>query len=152
MQLQRFTNKKYLAGFTLIEILVVISIMAIIITIAIVSYTTVNKQSRDSKRKSDVEQLRSALEMYRSDIGYYPSVGSESWTNASNLPLVPTYLSIIPSDPKSSQSYYYTVTPPASGGNYYTYCLCAQLELAPASTLTCAVAAPLTCNYVVKNP
>lgn len=146
-------------GFTLIEILVVISIIAVIISIAIVSYTTINKQSRDAKRKSDLEQVRSALEMFRSDIGYYPSVGSGSWTNASGLNtgdsgtgLVSTYISAVPADPKSSQSYFYTVTPPAPGGNYYNYCLCAQLEFAPASTLTCSVSPPLTCNYVVKNP
>lgn len=158
MRLQQSFHKRSLPGFTLIEILVVISIIAVIIAIAIVSYTTINKQSRDAKRKSDLEQIRSALEMFRSDIGYYPAVGSGSWTNTSGLNtgdsqtgLVSEYIPAIPTDPKSTQSYFYTASSFVSG-NYYNYCLCAQLEFTPASTLTCSVTAPLTCNYVVKNP
>lgn len=158
MRLPHFIQKRSLLGFTLIEILVVISIIAVIVTIAIVSYTTINKQSRDTKRKSDLEQLRSSLEMFRSDRGYYPSVGMGSWTLASGLNtgdpttgLVSTYISGVPADPKSSQAYYYTGTS-LVGSNYYGYCLCAQLEFAPASTLTCSPSAPAACNYVVKNP
>lgn len=152
MQLQHFYRKRFLPGFTLIEILVVISIIAVIITIAIVSYTTINKQSRDAKRKSDLEQIRSALEMYRSDNGYYPSVNTTGFGTAANLGsvLVSTYIPAIPTDPKSSQLYYFEALN-LVGSNYYSYCVCAKLE-AQSGSFTCTVAPPNECNYGVKNP
>lgn len=59
-------------GFTLIELLISVSIIAILISIAVVQYSSVNKRSRDGKRKADLEQIRTALEMYRADKGEYP--------------------------------------------------------------------------------
>ena len=58
-------------GFSLIELMVSTTVIAILTVIGVVSYSSVNKRSRDVKRKSDIEQIRSALEMYRSDYGYY---------------------------------------------------------------------------------
>lgn len=115
-------------GFTLIEVLVAVTIIAVLVSIGVVSYSSVNKRSRDAKRKGDIEQIRSALEMYRADIGSYPNLGSGSWADASGLSatLVSTYLPAIPSDPKS-QTYRYKATN-ISGGNYYGYCLTAYLE------------------------
>jgi len=60
-------------GFTLIEILVVTTIIAILAAIGIVSYSQTNKNARDKKRQADIEQIRSALEMYRADEGVYPT-------------------------------------------------------------------------------
>ncbi|MBI5620310.1 prepilin-type N-terminal cleavage/methylation domain-containing protein [Candidatus Gottesmanbacteria bacterium] len=140
-------------GFTLIEVLVAVTIIAILISIGVVSYGSVNKRSRDAKRKGDVEQLRSALEMYRADTGYYPNTGSGSWADASGLstPLVSTYLPAIPSDPKSStQVYRYTATN-LSGGNYYGYCLSALIE-SENPTDTCTPDTNNSHNYGVKSP
>lgn len=59
-------------GFTLIEILVVITIISILMSLLFVAYEGSRKAGRDAKRKADLEQIRGALEMYRSDKGYYP--------------------------------------------------------------------------------
>lgn len=84
--------KKY---FTLIEILVVATIMALLTSIAVISYGQLNKESRNNRRKTDLDQIRSALEMYRSNNDQYP--------DNLNLLTGPTiYLSTIPTDPKSS--------------------------------------------------
>ena len=139
-------------GFTLIEILVVAIMLAVLTTIGLVSYAKINQRSRDSKRRSDIEQLRSALEMYRLDNGFYPNTGAGSWTDASGLgtPLVATYMPAIPSDPKSTQTYRYKATN-ASGGNYYGYCASALLE-SENPTDTCTPDAVNTHNYGVKSP
>lgn len=143
-------------GFTLIEILVAVTIIAVLVSIGVVSYASVNKRSRDAKRKGDVEQLRSALEMYRADIGSYPNTGSGSWTDASGLSatLVTPYLPAIPSDPKSTQTYRYKATN-VSGGNYYGYCLTAYFESQEEAD-TCtpdSASQPVgTYMYGVKNP
>lgn len=146
-----------LSGFSLMELLITVSIIAILIAIGIASYATINKQSRDTKRKSDLEQIRAALEMYRADNGYYPAAGSGSWVIASLATdatvgltpyLVTTYASVVPTDPRVSQSYMYQATN-SSGGHYYGYCVSAALESEdPADTCTPSTGQ----NYGVKSP
>lgn len=139
-------------GFTLIEVLVAVTIIAVLVSIGVVSYGSVNKRSRDAKRKGDVEQLRSALEMYRSDNGYYPNAGSGSWTDASSLSttLVSMYLPGVPADPKSTQTYRYQATN-FSSGNYYGYCMSALLESEDPND-TCTPDTTNSHNYGVKSP
>lgn len=60
-------------GFTFVELLVVITIISIVLAAGIVSYTTISTNSRDARRKADLEAIRQALEMCRSISGEYPS-------------------------------------------------------------------------------
>lgn len=150
------------SGFTLIEILVAATIVSVLSVIGIVSYNSINKRSRDAKRKSDLEQVRSAFEMYRSDKGSYPG-SSASFQALTALdagdgsgPLVPTYLPSIPSDPKSTVTvplpYYYS--PLGVGPPYYSYCLCGLVE-ADSGKNDCQVVGatlPAACNYGLRNP
>lgn len=115
-------------GFTLIELLVVISIIAILAATGLVSYQKAIQLSRDSRRKTDLEQIRQALETYRSELGTYP---------ASKEVLAPSYIRTLPTDPKSG-TYTYVVGDPAT-----TYTLCASLE---------TITSPATCNWTVHNP
>jgi len=141
-------------GFTLLELLVTTIMIAVLTIIGIVSYSSVNKRSRDVKRKSDLEQIRSALEMYRSDNGAYPNAGAGSLTLASNLAgsLVSTYIPAIPDDPNGTQHYYYQGIQVNS--SYVGYCVSALLETIPATPpqSTCTVSLPSGYNYGLKNP
>ena len=86
-------------AFTLIEILVVVTIIGVLFGTAAISYSSLSKSSRDAKRKSDLEQIRSALELYRSNdpLAQYPDAG-----NCTDLAsVITTYLPNFPSDPKS---------------------------------------------------
>ena len=124
--------KKTILGFTLIELLVSVSIIGIIVTIGIASFATINRQSHDAKRKSDIEQIRSALEMYRADNKFYPDGGCTSSTCTAvdihelDSPLG-NYMPAIPFDPIKIQTYYYRAEE-ESNGAYYGYCLSAKLE------------------------
>jgi prepilin-type N-terminal cleavage/methylation domain-containing protein len=60
-------------GFTFIELLVVITIMAVVFAAGVVSYTSIAINSRDTRRRADLEAIRQALEMCRSIAGIYPS-------------------------------------------------------------------------------
>lgn len=146
-------------GFSLVELLITVSIISILISIGIASYATINKQSRDTKRKGDIEQIRAALEMYRANNGSYPAAGGGSWIAASSTTdaligltptLVSTYIPTVPTDPKTSQTYMYIATS-ASGGNYYGYCLSAQMESENPPD-TCTVTLPTGHTYGLKNP
>jgi general secretion pathway protein G len=144
-------------GFTLMEILIAIAIIAVLTAVGIVSYVSINRNARDAKRRGDIEQIRSALEMFRSDKGSYPAVGDLGWTDASNLNtgdsdtgLVDTYIPAIPSDPQSTNFVYRY----RGINNYYGYCLEANVENTATATDTCGAAGSIETgyNYGTKNP
>jgi general secretion pathway protein G len=85
-------NFKFTKGFTIIELLVVVTIIGVLATIGMVSYQAANQRARNGRREADIEQIRSALEMYRADTSTYP-------VGASMAALSPTYINPIPHDP-----------------------------------------------------
>ncbi len=60
------------AGFTLIEILVVIAIIASIIAMAIPNYLSARQRANDVKKKQEMAQLKTALRLYYNDFNSYP--------------------------------------------------------------------------------
>lgn len=139
-------------GFTLIEVLVVMSLMGILMAISLTAFYSTRKSARDARRKADLEQIRSALEMYRSDVGAYPTPNSTTnpnwFTNFSISYGSDVYLPVVPSDPISTNLYYYN-RPTAN-----SYNVCSTLELStnltptPANCGSCGQ----NCNYKVTNP
>lgn len=100
-------------GFTLIELLVVIAVIGILASVVLASLNSARAKSRDAKRKADLTQVRSALELYMADYGAYPSSGGTWRGNCSAygsygttgptgyIPnLAPTYIPVLPLDPK----------------------------------------------------
>ncbi|MEK7168453.1 MAG: type II secretion system protein [Patescibacteria group bacterium] len=51
-------------GFTLVELLIVMSLIGVLATISIVSFRTATMKGRDTQRKSDIKQYQTSLEMY----------------------------------------------------------------------------------------
>ena len=117
-------NKK---GFTLIELLVVVAIIGMLSSVVLASLNTARASSRDSKRIQDIQQMRTALELYYQANGRYPiqaswrgtsngCYGGTSDPNASVPGLVPTYIGSIPVDPKPSGNSCYLYR--SDGTNY----------------------------------
>ena len=139
-------NKK---GFTLIEIMVSMVIVSILMSLSIVAFSASRKTARDGRRKADLEQIRSALEMYRSDCHVYPTPASGGFATsivgpASCGSLI--YMDTVPTDPSSSSySYSYSST------NVNQYTLCAYLENGGSTVSGCG-SCTATCNYKLTNP
>ncbi|MCX6726100.1 MAG: type II secretion system protein [Candidatus Shapirobacteria bacterium] len=136
-----FEERKTQRGFTLIELLVTMTIMAMLMGIALVSYQGARKSARDGKRKTDLEQIRSALEMCRTDSGSYP-IGNLS-SGGTIICNTKTYLTI-PADPLTDRIYSYT-------GTANTYTLCVTLEVSSGTVIGCG-SCTLNCNYKTVNP
>jgi len=66
------TPPKNQAGFTYIELIVVIAIIGILSVFAVISFQASQKNGRDRQRMSDLAQLAAALETYRARYGVYP--------------------------------------------------------------------------------
>jgi len=142
------------SGFTLIEILIVVTILAILGTLTFSMFTSARERSRNGRRKADLETIRSALEMYRTDLDVYPTTVDL---------LEPNYIKELPKDPQTGEdplnpdvSYRYYRYP--SGTDY---CLGAYLEgsegdlssLDCTLTSNCVLVDPIKpCNYSVENP
>jgi prepilin-type N-terminal cleavage/methylation domain-containing protein len=61
-------------GFTLVELLVVISIIGLLSTIAVVSLGAARSKARDAKRIADMKQVSTSLEQFYADQGGYPAM------------------------------------------------------------------------------
>ena len=97
-------------GFTLIELLVVIAIIGVLAAVVLASLGTARQNAADAQRVSDLNQLRSAVEMYHLANGRYPNPGGgwrstcSSWGGyapGNVIPgLVPKYIPEMPEDPQ----------------------------------------------------
>jgi prepilin-type N-terminal cleavage/methylation domain-containing protein len=127
-------------AFTLVELLVVVGIISILATIGLTSYSSITKQSRDAKKKGDLESLRSALELYRSDNNYYPT--------ELNLLVTGKYLQSIPTPIKASPYCYFPEPTVAGDSGITNYGLYTQLEGSSSlNTVSCLGIANYPYNY-----
>ena len=132
MQTIKHTLTKKERGFTLIELLVVIAIIAVLAALVLAALSSAQKGSRDTKRKSDLNQYKTALATYQNDNnGSYP--GTAGAAAAVNSDTAQPYAALAtggqltkrPKDPQAgtgatdSNSYYYVV---ASGNADYGMC------------------------------
>ena len=120
----------------MIELLVAATILAVLTTIGVVSFTAANQRARDGKRKADLEAVRSALELYRVEIGIYPTGDYGQMTTT--LIGLDVLASPAPLDPQPDR-YAYTYNRLTNT----TYSLCAELENPPN---------PPDTTYCVFNP
>lgn len=131
-------------SFSLVEILVVVTIISLLAGIAASSYAQFIRQSRDAKRKTDIEQVRSAIEMYRNFNNVYPTGGAApgmEFGTGDITDATSTYLSKLPNDPRSAYTYYYEYI---SGQDYR---LCAYLEASGNPYVGTSCGSGMQCNY-----
>lgn len=86
-------QNKLQAGFTLIEIMVVVVIIGILATIIVPKIMDKPNLARITKAKHDIQAISSALSLYKLDKFNYPN------TNEGLGVLVGKYLSKLPKDP-----------------------------------------------------
>jgi type IV pilus assembly protein PilA len=60
-------------GFTIVELLIVIVVIAILATLVIVTFTGIQQKARDSQRQTDINAVDSHIEAYYAAHGNYPT-------------------------------------------------------------------------------
>ncbi len=110
--------KKNMRGFTLLELLVVISIIGILIAISAAAFTNAQQKARNAKRQGDVSAMSKAFEQYY-------SINASSY--GANCTAMAGSMSggSLPTDPKGGWTSYSCTS---TGGVTNTYCVCARLE------------------------
>ena len=113
-------KQKY--AFTLVELIVVITILAILWTIAFISLQWYSKDARDSIRISDVSNMKTSLELFHLDAGKYPLPDDNQivdyWTEilwyqwvfwTSVISSLSRTITEVPTDPLTDKKYVFSV-------------------------------------------
>ena len=126
-------NKNKKTGFTLIEVLFVITIVAMLAMVVFIAVGNAQKKARDAVRKTDLAEIQKALDIYYYDnpaAGEYPGEGGcdsskgtcgacpclgNDWSAGSGIwdKLVTDnqIIRILPKDPFNNSTYYYWYEP-----------------------------------------
>lgn len=68
----------HIGGFTIVELLVVVVVVAILAAITIVSYSGISNRANDTVVQSDISSMSKKLQIYLADQGTYPDTNFES--------------------------------------------------------------------------
>lgn len=108
-------------GFTLVELMVVVAIIALIAAIVIPNFVHARAQASVSATQATMKQIATSLELYYADNEAYPAtsgtVGPALFGGATNK-----YLTSTPTNAAGRKQYVYTDVP-AAGGAPETYVL-----------------------------
>lgn len=100
----KFAAHRGVSGFTLVELLVVMSIIAILLTVAVPRYLGSIENAKEAALKSSLARMREAIDQYHSDKGIYPS--------ALDVLVESGYLRALPVDPITESDRSWVTTPP----------------------------------------
>lgn len=143
-------------GFTLVELLITVSIISVLSVIGTITFQSVNKNSRDAKRQSDLKLIQSAIEQYHGDQYNYPA-NADLTFGGSLTSGAKTYYNIIPKDPQDpTYAYCYSALPTncdnTAGNKCSSYELFALLENPPSGSPSYSCGTVSAYNYKVTPP
>lgn len=97
-------NGKYSRGFTLTELLIVLTLIMLLLLLIMINWKVQIDKSHDVLRKKDLNDIKRSFEEYYNDKNCYPPL--TILTNCNGPELQP-YLAAIPCDPDSKLPYKY---------------------------------------------
>jgi prepilin-type N-terminal cleavage/methylation domain-containing protein len=114
-------------GFTLVELMVVISVIGILSVIVYANVGSASPKARDVERQADLRNLQTAIEQFKQKNGRYPTAGCalvNGWSiESSACPeyvtgLIPDFLSNLPHDKKRTTNRGFAYSTNADGSVY----------------------------------
>jgi general secretion pathway protein G len=103
---QRFTRvmRSITKGFTLVELLVVLAILALLLTLAVPRYFNSINKAKDATLKQDLNTLRESIDKFYADNGQYPKTLEDL--------VEKKYIRKLPVDPITDKTTTWIMTPP----------------------------------------
>ena len=89
--MERRSERWHSAGFTLLEMMIVVTVIGILATLAVPNYTATVVKAREAALKQGLFVIRDVIDQYRADRGKYP----QALTDLSAA----GYLRALPTDP-----------------------------------------------------
>jgi general secretion pathway protein G len=83
-------------GFTLIEVLIVITLVTVLASVGLATYTNAVKRAREATLREDLFRMRDAIDQYYADKNKYPSALQDLVSDG--------YLRDIPKDPMTDSA------------------------------------------------
>ena len=71
--MQKVTLRNIKKGFTLVELLIVIIIIAVLAAIAIPKFSNSSTRSKESSLRANLKLVRNAIDLFRADTGAFPA-------------------------------------------------------------------------------
>jgi general secretion pathway protein G len=90
------TSRKHEAGFTLVELMIVMAIIGVLAMVAVPKYITAIKHAKEAVLKEDLHTLRAAIDSYTMDKQKAPQSLDDLIQDG--------YLKIVPTDPMTNSS------------------------------------------------
>jgi general secretion pathway protein G len=97
-------NKHFKKGFTLVELLVVLAILALLLTLAVPRYFNGIERAKDATLKHDLNTIRESIDKYYADTGRYPKMLEDLVERK--------YIRKLPVDPITEKTNTWVFTPP----------------------------------------
>lgn len=104
-------------GFTLLEMMVVVAIIAILAAILIPNFTRARAQAQTAACIGNMKTIATALELYYTDKQYYPTASQQSINAAFTTGTLDGYLNQVPEDPAGGPNTYYMLTTATASSN-----------------------------------
>jgi len=146
-----FINQK---GLSLVELLLVVGVLTILISGLVVLINPLQRigQANDAKRKTELDQIKKALEIYYYDNGRYPnSSGTYSIEGTNWGGTWSTYMPKLPKDPTDGQTYVYFTPNSGACSNGQCFYLYTSLQLGGADPQSCFPGTADACTNAEAN-
>lgn len=114
-------------GFTLVELMVVVSIIGVLAAIVYANVGAASPKARDAERQADIRNLQTAIEQYKQKNGRYPAMGcvpggdqisSESDCATYVASLSPQFITVLPKDTRRGTNPGYSYVTNTDGTSY----------------------------------
>jgi len=99
-------------GFTLVELMIVIIILAVLTGIAVPSYMALRNRARESATESEMKNIATAIELHQADMEDYPTTAEYAATPSA----IVSYMDPIPANDSWGEAYAYA----SADGSTYT--------------------------------